>query len=169
MEFTEIGHTKKCHGIAGELKISIEEAYEDLFLSAERVYIEVRGAKLPYFIEQVRGGGELIVRFEDINNRDKAIPLQSKSVYLPTAEIPASIKPVETQQYAYVTGFLMVDRTAGEIGTIESIIDLPQQEAALIVYKGNDLIIPLHDHWIISIDKKAKRIFADLPEGMLDL
>ena len=169
MEFTNIGFTKKCHGITGEIKISIEEVYEDLFLSAERVYIDLRGSKLPYFIENVRGGGELIVQFEDINTRDKAALLQSKPVFLPTSEIPANVKPVETQQYAYVVGFILADRTAGEIGIVESIIDLPQQEAALIVYKGRDLLIPLNDQWLISIDKKAKRIFADLPEGLVDL
>ena len=85
MEFTQIGFTKKTHGVAGEIKIAIEEVYEDLFLEADRVFLEIKGAKMPFFIENIRGGGELIVHFEDVKNKEEAWLLQSKGVFLPTA------------------------------------------------------------------------------------
>ena len=62
MEFTQIGFTNKTHGLAGELKVSVEAAYEEVFLESDRVFLDTKGAKVPFFLETARGGGELIVK-----------------------------------------------------------------------------------------------------------
>ena len=88
MNFIQIGFTKKTHGIGGEVKVVIEEPFEDLFLEAERVFLEIKGVKQPFFIKSIRGGGDLIVLFEDVANREEAITLQSRGVFLPDTEVP---------------------------------------------------------------------------------
>lgn len=170
MEFTQIGFTKKTHGVAGEIKIAIEEVYEDLFLEADRVFLEIKGAKMPFFIENIRGGGELIVHFEDVKNKEEAWLLQSKGVFLPTAEIPASLEaPDDGLEYGDLGGYTMIDKEVGEVGVIEEILDMPQQEMALIRYKKREVLIPLNEELILDIDEKKKQVMVDLPEGLLDL
>ncbi|MEQ1744166.1 MAG: hypothetical protein ABMA02_01985 [Saprospiraceae bacterium] len=83
MNYVQIGFTRKTHGVAGEIKIVIEEPFEDLFLDADRVFLEIKGAKVPYLIKNVRGGGDLIVLFEDVANREEALTLQARGVFLP--------------------------------------------------------------------------------------
>ena len=170
MEYTQIGFTKKAHGVKGELKIAIDEIYEDIFLSADRVFIEVRGAKMPFFIENIRGGGELIVHFEDITNKDQVIHIQSKGVFLPAAELPASIEVEDDGlEYGFLEGFTIHDKNTGEVGKIEEVIDMPQQEMAIVTYKNKEILIPLNDHIIASISEAKKTVLMDLPDGLLDL
>jgi 16S rRNA processing protein RimM len=170
MEFTQIGFTKKTHGVKGELKIAIEEPFEDLFFEADRLFIEVKGSKMPFFIQQIRGEGELIIQFEDIDNKDKALLIQSKPVFMPTAEVPASIEaPDDGLEYGFLEGFAMSDKTIGEVGAIEEVIEMPQQEMAVVTYKGREVLVPLNDNLIVTISEAKKTILVDLPEGLLDL
>ncbi len=170
MEFTQIGFTKKTHGVKGEIKIVIEEPYEDLFFEADRIFIEVKGTKMPFFIQQIRGGGELIIQFEDITDKDKAIPLQSKGVFMPSAELPASIEVVDNGlEYGFLEGFVLTDKTLGEIGPIEEVVEMPQQEMAVLTHKGREVLVPLNDDLIVTISEAKKTILMDLPEGLLEL
>jgi 16S rRNA processing protein RimM len=170
MEYIQIGFTKKTHGVKGELKIVIEEVFEDIFLEADRVFIEVRGNKMPYFIQNIRGEGDLIVLFEDITNKDQALVIQSKPVFMPAAELPASIEvPDDGLEYSFLEGFVLTDKNTGEVGTIEEVIDMPQQEMAVVVYKNREILIPLDEQIIVTISEAKKTILMDLPDGLLDL
>lgn len=169
-QFTQIGFTKKTHGIGGELKVAIEAVYEDIFIEADRVFLDVKGNKLPFFLENVRGGGELIVKFEDVKNREEAMLLQSRAIFLPSRELPADLEPEDDGLlYADLVGYLLVDKSAGEIGRIEQMIDMPQQELAVIPYKGREVLAPLNERLVLSIDREAKKVFTDLPEGIFEL
>ena len=169
-QYTQIGFTKKTHGIRGELKLTVEDAYEDLLLESDRIFLEIRGSKQPFFIEHLRGGGELIVKFEDVDSREDALLLQSRGIFLPSSEIPE----METDdsgglEYGRIVGYRIVDRQAGEIGTVEEVLEMPQQEMALVLYEGREVLIPLNPDFVKNIDDEATQVAVDLPEGLLSL
>ena len=66
-------------------------------------------------------------------------------------------------------GFLLVDKELGEIGVIEEVLELPQQEMAVVKKEGKEVMIPLNDTFVKGIDRTKKRIDVELPEGLLDL
>jgi 16S rRNA processing protein RimM len=170
MDYIQIGFTKKTHGVGGEIKVAIEELYEDLFLEADRVFLEIKGAKMPFFLESVRGGGDLIVHFEDVKNKEAAYLLQSKPIFLPVSEVPAYLSLAQaTTEYGFLEGFTMIDATAGKLGVVEEILEMPHQEMALIRYNNREVLIPLNKHFIEKIDKPQQQITVNLPEGLLDL
>ena len=169
-----IGHTRKAHGIAGELKLSIEERYVEDFLKNERIFLDVKGTKIPYFVANVRGKGELILQLEDVTDRDAAIMLQGREVFLREKDILHDSErelefEEETLEYQHLNGYTLVDQTLGAIGTIDEILEMPQQEMALVPYLGREVLIPLNPHYIRSIDHKARKVVVDLPEGLLEL
>lgn len=171
--YINIGYTKKLHGLQGELKLFIEERYLEDFLKNERIFLDVKGAKVPYFVADVRGKGELILKLEDVDTRDAAFALQSREVFLREQDlVPEHERELEieneTLEYERLTGFLLLDKTAGEVGRIEEVLDMPQQEMAFLKYKGREVLIPLNEQFITSIDEKGKRVFMDLPEGLLE-
>jgi 16S rRNA processing protein RimM len=169
-----IGRTRKAHGLTGELKISIEERYLEDFLKCERIFIEVKGVKIPYFIENIRGGGEIILHLEEVNNRDAAIALQSRDILLREQDIlPEHLREIEVEdddglEYAFIQGFLLLDKSLGSIGTIKEVLEMPQQEMAFLDYKGREVLIPLNDQLILEVDETRKQILMDLPDGLLD-
>lgn len=174
INYVTIGYTKKTHGIGGELKLIIEERYLEDFLKNERIFIDVKGAKVPYFVDNIRGKGEMILKLEDVDSREAAYMLQSREVSLreqdliPDRERELDVEE-ETLEYGHLEGFLLVDKTAGEVGRIDEVLDMPQQEMAFLQYRNREVLIPLNEQFITAIDEHAKKVYTDLPEGLLDV
>ncbi len=167
----KIGYTQKPHGLAGELKVSIEEMYEEDFLQCETVFLNIKGKLLPFFVETIRGGNFLIVKFEDVNNKEKATEIQGKELSVRERDLipdDSRVKPI-IESYTYLAGYLMMDKTAGQVAVIQEVIEMPQQEMAVVTYKNRELLIPLHPTLVAAIDKNKKEILMDLPDGLLDL
>ncbi len=172
-EFIEIGKTGKPHGLGGEVKVFIEEAFEEDFLRTEVIFLLLGGKKpVPYFIDNVRGD-TFILKLEDVNDRNDADAISKKSVFLRSADMlkeeERTFEPVESLEFEYCLGFTIVDETAGVLGEIERIEEMPQQEMAIISKEDKEILIPLNEVFIISINEDEKRIQMDLPEGLLDL
>ena len=63
---------------------------------------------------------------------------------------------------------LMVDALLGEIGIIDEVLEMPQQEMAFLKYKERDVLVPLNEQFIQSIDEANRQVMVDLPDGLLD-
>lgn len=172
--FVPIGRTRKAHGLIGELKVSIEERYLEDFLKNERVFLDLKGVKIPYFISNVRGKGEMILKLEEVDDRDAAIALQSRDIMLREQDIlPEHAREFEFEEapgltYAHLVGFLLVDEILGELSAIDEVLDMPQQEMAMLKYKGREVLVPLNEQFIRSIDEANRRVTMDLPDGLMD-
>lgn len=172
--FVNIGHTRKAHGLTGELKFAIEEQYLEDFMKNERIFLSIKGSKIPYFIANVRGKGELIVLLEDVDNRTTAEALQSKEIFLREQDILTDKErefemPDDSLEYEGLIGFMIMDKTIGEVGLIDEVLEMPQQEMAFLRYKGHEVLIPLNKQLILEIDENKRLVTMDLPEGLLEI
>jgi 16S rRNA processing protein RimM len=172
--YVNIGHTKKAHGLTGELKFAIDDQYLEDFMKNERIFIAVKSSKIPYFIANVRGKGELIVLLEDVDNRTAAEALQSKEIFLREQDIIADKErefemPDDSLEYEGLSGFMIVDKSMGEIGVIDEVLEMPQQEMAFLKFKGREVLIPLNEQMILEVDEKNRRVLMDLPDGLLEM
>jgi 16S rRNA processing protein RimM len=172
-DYIKIGYTRKTHGVAGELKVVIENKFLEDFMKNERIFIDIRGIKMPYFIVDVRGSQDLIMQLEEVESKEAAMSLQSREVFLrPQDLIPEHKREFdvveEVLEYEHLTGFTIIDQTLGEIGVIDEVLDMPQQNMASLKYKGKECMIPLNKALITKIDLKGKRVTMDLPEGLVE-
>lgn len=173
-QYITIGRTRKAHGLSGELKVSIEERYLEDFMKNERIFLEVKGVKIPYFIASVRGGGEMILKLEEVDNRDTATLLQAREVMLREQDIlPDHAREFEVEEeegleYEHLAGYTMIDETLGEVGVIDEVLEMPQQEMAFLKYKNREVLVPLNTQFILSVDEPNRRVLMDLPDGLLD-
>ncbi|MBK6275404.1 MAG: hypothetical protein IPF58_12250 [Saprospirales bacterium] len=76
---------------------------------------------------------------------------------------------LEDDPYQEIVGFKMVDKTHGELGKIEKIIELPQQYLAQIFQEKKEILIPLNNTFIQKIDIKSKTVSIHLPDGFLEV
>lgn len=174
MEFVGIGKLKKPHGLKGEIKLSVEDKFWDAMADGVDVFfIEQKGRKTPYFVEYLRGKGSFILKLEDVDSKEDAkfianrpIFLRRKDILMTDEELLADDSGLE---YFFLKNYTVHDTNLGLIGQILSIEDYPQQEMAVIQYKNKQILIPLMKNWIKSIDKNAKKITLELPEGLLEL
>lgn len=167
-----IGQLGRAHGLKGEIKATIEDKYEDDFLEAEAVFVDIRGKAIPHFIQSARGGGALIVKFEDVDDVEGAKLLQGAKILMSTDHFKHAA-PSEAEKwvglYTQFEGFTIYDVHTGLVGVIGEVTEMPGQWMAIINTEQAELLIPLHPGLIESIDESRKILHMNLPEGLLDL
>lgn len=168
----KIGFTKKTHGLNGGVKIHIEQRYLEDFMNSDHVYIEINGTKVPYFIEDVRAGNELIVQLEDINDVNAAKLMTSKEIFLKPEQIltpeERTLK-IKGEEFFDIEGFMATNPDGSHIGEITELMDMPGQMMATVQTEKGEKFIPLNEHFVSRLDRGKKIIILDLPDGLLDL
>jgi 16S rRNA processing protein RimM len=71
--------------------------------------------------------------------------------------------------YHDVINYLVIDDKFGEIGKIKNIKENISQDLFVIDHNKNEVLIPIHDEFIVEVDKKKKQIIVKTPEGLIDL
>jgi len=168
-----VGYTRKPFGVKGALKLKIEPEFVEDVLKADVLFIEISGGLVPYFVESFKVTADLIVKFEDLDIREKAAELVSRSIYLHPRHILApedKEMPVETiSPHLKYLHYQINDLTLGAIGQIDRIEEYPQQDMAFVAYEGREVMIPLHEDFVVEEDIEGKKLVVDLPEGLLSL
>lgn len=165
-----IGSTKKPHGLKGELKVHIEDEYVDDFLEAEVIFIEIKGKQVPFFITEAREGNDMLVKLEDIDTKEAATDLSGRALFLREEDlIPLEKGEERYGDFTQYIGYHIEDTELGKIAEIEDVIEYPQQMLALLTYQDREILIPMHQAFIRSIQHDEKIIVMELPEGLLDL
>ncbi len=168
-EFVVIGKIIKPHGVKGELKVSVEDAYWEDFNNTKAIFITTLGQKLPYFIKQIQDANHAtILKLEGIDNKETALSLSSMPIFMRDADVSVEVIE-EGLTYDFLEGYLVKDKILGEIGNIDEVIELPQQEMAVVIYQNKEVLIPLNEYLIVEVDKESKIVLMDLPEGLLML
>lgn len=170
MELTKIGRIGKTHGVRGELKISIEDRYLEDAFSVQSIVMKLGGQPLPYFIEHLRGETTLLLKLEDVDDKETASALHFLDVFLPTSSITsASIPKTNKDIFLSWKGYTIIDETVGKIGTIDYVHELPEHYLAEVDLNSKMIIIPLHQDLVVKVDDKKKEVLMALPEGILDV
>ena len=168
-DLTVVGRLFKPHGIKGELKGDIEPEYLDDVLSKGLIYVQEGTNQIPYFIESIRSQDPFLIKLETIDNKEDAVRVAHREMKVMTNTLSRIIVEVSDLEYHYLIGYTMIDAEQGEIGVINKLEDYPQQEMAFVKKEEQEVLIPLHKQMIEKIDKEAKKIYMDLPDGLLNM
>jgi len=163
-----IGTFIKTKGLKGELQLYVD--YENLdAIDFKTVFVDMAGKLVPYFVESVKyhHNNTAYLFLEDQDSIEKASRLVKKDVYLPNKLKPKKKKGDITLMD--LAGFIAVDINEGELGEITHIQELPQQFIATVHYKNCEVLFPLNEEIIKSIDVVKGVVLVDLPDGLLDI
>ena len=153
----------------GELLVKVDSDNPEDYTELESVFVELSTGLVPFFIKkcQLHKSELLRIDFEEISNEQEADALIKKNLYLPLDLLPS----LEGNKFYYheIIGFT-VSTIAEEIGLITAVLE--QGPQALFQVEATDKkihLIPIHDDFIIEVDRKKNLIRVQLPEGLLDL
>lgn len=166
-KFVEIGRFSKPVGVKGEIKVDIEDDFMDDFLESDHFFVKIKGNYAPFFIEYFIESSPIVIKAEEIDNPEDAGEFRLKEVYLRERDIQSksgSGKMKVTQ----IHDFILIGN-GSEYGTIIAVTEYPSQFLAEIDHNGKIFMIPLVDEWITDIDEDNKKIYMNLPDGLLDL
>lgn len=157
------------YSFKGVLLIKTDSDSPEDYTTLESIFVELNTGLVPFFIEkcQLHKSALLRIKFDQVNNEQEAETLIKKEVYLPLSMLP----PLEGTKFYYheVIGFEILENDQ-PVGTVIKILDQGLQ--ALFEIKKEDgtlSLIPIHDDFILEVNRDSKRIHVQLPEGLLDL
>jgi 16S rRNA processing protein RimM len=107
------------------------------------------------------------VQFEDIHNEEDADRIIGCEIYLPLSFLPK----LEGNKFYYheVIGFEIEDQRLGVVGKIVSINDSTAQPLFEVLNDGVELLIPMIDQFLVTIDRENKKVLMSLPEGLVEM
>jgi 16S rRNA processing protein RimM len=169
-EYRRIGQVKKPHGLHGEVKLFLEPGYESLLEEVKAIFLGEPTAPLPYFIEHFRQGASLILKLEEVDNRETAELLRGKDLYLRESDV-LHLEPRMESSTSLVPwkGWELIDQDLGSLGPIREIREYPFQVMAVVEKDEKEILIPLVEELILEVREEEGQILMNLPEGLLDL
>jgi 16S rRNA processing protein RimM len=168
-EVVKIGRFNKPHGIQGELSFSYTN---DSFDDAEHPFLicEVDGILIPFRMEACRymSGSAALVRLATIDSDAKARRLANRDVYFLKNQVQLESGEATGAWDSFI-GFDLIDEKAGEIGTIRDVDDSTLNTLFIVEKDRNEYLIPASEAIITRIDEAGKKIYFQLPDGLLAL
>lgn len=164
-----LGKIAKKFSFKGEVLIYLDTDEPEMYEEMESVFVEFNKNLIPFFIENSsqHKNNFLKVKFEDVDNEQQAEEILGCEVYLPLSFLP---ELGENKFYFHeVIGFDVIDSRLGKIGKIKAINDSAAQSLFEIDNNGIEILVPLIDEFIVSLDKKNKTITLNTPQGLVDL
>ena len=161
MSLLQIGKVLKSNGTDGGLLVGFRDIdLEDISLE-EPVYIEFDGLPVPFFIQSLsrKGNDKAIVHLNDILDLKDAEEVVGKAVsadYLEEEE--------EEDGFDALVGW-----TLEGAGVITDFIDIPANPCLEVRTAKGEVLIPLHEDLIRSMDPAKRLLVMDIPDGLLDL
>ena len=161
----KIGVINKPHGVKGEVSFTFTD---DIFdrVECEYLILLLDGILVPFFMEEYRFRSEnvALVKFEDIDDAERARRLTNVEVYFPK-------KYMEEQDgissWNFFVGFRVEDVRHGYLGEVTAVDESTLNVLFAIERDGEELLLPAHEEFIVGVDQKAKLLTVDVPDGLI--
>jgi len=164
-----LGKIAKKFSFKGEVLVYLDTDEPELYEDMESVFVEFNKNLVPYFIESssLHKNDFLRVQFEDVDSEEEADQLLGCAVYLPLSMLPK----LEGNQFYFheVIGFEIEDQRLGVFGIIQSINDTTAQPLFEVLNGEVEILVPMIDQFLVTIDREHKKVIMNLPEGLLDI
>ncbi len=160
----QVGYVIKRHGLKGDVKIHLDEP---LPKKLESIFVKIDNRLIPFFIEDISvHNDQAIIKLEDVTGPDQADKLVRCGVFIANSLKPKSKR--KSFENADLIGF-SVFFNAKKLGVVNSINDHALNPLLVIPGEEKEILIPISDYFLKSIDKKVKSIEVKLPDGFLDI
>jgi 16S rRNA processing protein RimM len=164
-----LGYVAKLHGYKGEVSLFLDVTNPEDYETLDAVFIEINGQLSPFFVAsfKLKNKGFAAVKFEGVDSENDARILLRKNLFLPAQVLP---KLSGKNFYDHeVEGFTVIDTNFGEVGIIESVIDLQVNPLLQIMNGSKEVLIPLIEGIVKEVDRKKKTMTITAPEGLIEL
>jgi 16S rRNA processing protein RimM len=167
-QYFKIGKFAASHGLNGKLVLQHSLGKKTSLKGLETLFIEQSTNDfLPYFIEStsIKSDNETFIKLEGIDTKETARKLTPREVWLSEEDFKkyaASSAPIA------LLGFMLVN-VEDPIGEITEVIEQPHQLLCTIIYNSKEAYIPVHEENLIKVDKKNRKVYVKIPDGLLDV
>lgn len=165
----EIGYISRLHGYKGDLTLHVTLADPSEFEVPDTLYLFKNGEVKPYELLEfaMKTASTAKLSLEGVNTEDVAKSLVGSKVMILPEELPDQDRI--RGEIRSMTGFDIIDATAGHIGQLTGLLDFPGNPLLQVDHNKKEVLIPLNEEMVTGTDLKKREIYVNLPEGLLDL
>jgi 16S rRNA processing protein RimM len=163
-----IGRIRKVHGYQGAVTVKTERSFSDDIPEEGWVFIEIEGKPVPFFVTDTEYAGADLVRlwFDGYDTAEKVSGLIGCNIFLTSGKTEARI----IDGIEDLKGVKVLTSQKKCIGVIREVIMNPGQMLLSITSVDNkEILIPLHEDFIVQLDLGKKTLVMDLPEGLTEI
>ncbi|MET8332549.1 ribosome maturation factor RimM [Streptosporangium canum] len=162
-----IGRIGRPHGLRGDVSVEVRtDDPERRFAPGTAVVTDPASAG-PLVIESRRWhSGVLLVRFEGVNDRNRAEDLRGTTLVIDSADIPPSDDPDEFYDHQLI-GLAVVTPGGERVGEVSDVLHHGQD--LLVVRRGGaEVYVPFVKALVPVVDLDKGILVVDGPAGLLD-
>lgn len=180
----------KSNGTHGEVLVSLSVSLEDID-TKEPVFIVFDGLPVPFFIEHIvpRGTDKALVKLTDSDSLEDAEELAGREM-LADAE---NFEDEDGNGLDSLEGWTVLDENGSKVGQISGYEDIPGNLCIYVrlfpvnsdahvagknvrptasqdrqePYSGEEILLPLHEDLIISLDDTTRELQLHIPDGLV--
>ncbi|MEO5572757.1 MAG: ribosome maturation factor RimM [Bacteroidia bacterium] len=163
-----LGKIIRTHGVKGDVMIFLDVDDPVRYKKIKSILLDVDEQLTSFTISEVSIRDNIAkVHLEGVDDMTKAEGFLKCDTYLPLSKLP---KLDENHFYFHeIINFKVIDKTEGEIGIFEKVLDMPQQTIGQIKNGDKEVLIPMIPEFIERVDRNEKILYLNLPEGLTDL
>jgi len=167
-QYFKFGKLVATHGLNGDLVLQHNLGKKTVLKDLQALFIEDHpGNFLPYFIEKAvaKSNTEIFIKLQGYDTKESARKLTPKMVWIPETDFTkyaAKSAPIALLGFAMIEG-------ENNLGEIIEVIEQPHQVLCTIMYKDKEALIPIHEESLVKVDSKNKKVYVQLPDGLLDI
>ncbi len=165
LDLIKVGFIIKTHGFEGHLKVAVDDSVSSSLEQIKFIFLDIESMRIPFRITKMKVHNDFVlVKLEDINSKEEAQKFNGKHVFLERSKVD-----IDTDKELYFLSGYVVTNNKEQIGIVKDIQEFPHQLMAIVQQGDQDIMIPLHEGFIVNIDQDNKTLELDLPEGLTDL
>lgn len=151
----QVAKVLKSNGTDGGLLIGLSGIEAEDINQKEPVFIEFDGLPVPFFVLDIqpKGYNKAVVHLNDIINLEDAEEVVGRFVY-----VEGDSDEESDEEFI---GWTVKDR-GKVIGKVTGIEPIPGNLCILV----GEIMIPLHEDFVISADEEKQELDLDLPSGL---
>ena len=167
-EYFKIGKLAASTGLKGELVLQHNLGKKTSLKGLEAIFLEEKKDNfIPYFIQasKIRSNTETVIKLEGVDAMELARKLTPKDVWLAEDDFKkfaAKSSPIA------LLGFNIINE-GEDLGEIIEVIEQPHQVLCTILLNGKEALIPIHEGSLEKVDTKNRRVYVNLPDGLLEI
>ena len=167
-EYFKIGKLAATFGVDGQLVLEHSLGKKSLLSGLKTFFIEEKkDTFLPYFIvsTKIKNDKETYLTLDGIQSKEDARLLIKKEVWLTEKDFKKFA--VDTSPISLL-GYTVINKET-EVGQVTEVIEQPHQLLCVVKTENNEILIPVHKESLEKMDKKERRLYVNLPDGLLEI
>ncbi len=167
-----VGRLRKPHGLKGDCAVfPLTDQPERAFAPGQAVWLKNLAGNVvagPLEVERSRVyHRQWLVAFRGHLHVDAVKPWGGHFLAV-TAE--ALAPPAEGEVYLHeLAGFAVVDPSGQALGLVTAVLEPPAGLMLEVQGPKREFLVPFRKEFVTDVDRAARRLVVDLPEGLIDL